>query len=840
MTKTFLISALFLMLVSPSLPAQTRPETFAPRIGQFSGTVIDKNEGTALEYATIALFNQKDSSLLTGTITNSHGKFHLNEIPLGKYYAKIEFIGYKPLIQSNVQFTVENPTVNLKKVYLEPQLQMLETVNIVEQRQLYQNKIDKKVINPEQDALSSSATALETLESAPSVEVDVEGNVSLRGSTGVTILIDGRPTGYSGEAASELLSQIPTSSIDNIEVITNPSSKYDPEGVTGIINIVLKKNTSESYNGSLSAGIGTNLSYNFSGNFNYRTKKVNLYANFGLNKRLHESENTVYKETYYGGDTTIYNQESYSDRSEINYSGRIGADFYVTPTNTFTIVGDIRGNTRDNQGNSLYQNYKRELGTDELIRRYGAYTSEDSKRFSYNISANWEKIFSSKEHFLNIEANFRNSNNDNNSLYETQEYQFDYNGWDSLWYSKLNQTIGKNNNIEGKIDYGMPIGENKKFEAGASTRFRIYNNDLKIGELTGTKSYIDANHYDFDETKANIFEYTENVNSVYAQFGHKINKFSYQAGLRGEYVTITGTTSQQDSSIDLKDDYMSVYPTAYLMYEFNQRNEIKLNYTRRVDRPGRWNLNPFMDITDTMNIRTGNPKLGPEYINSIDFSYVNYLKTNGSFSASLYYRNTTNIITRVSETDESGVTISTWDNLKNGQSHSLGLELNLNTKLWNIWSINLTGNLSYNELSGSSEFTSSSLNNRGMSGGVKLGNSFSLTDDLVLQLNGRFSSGRIMAQGRSYPFVVADFGLKHDFLQKKLSVTLRVSDVFNSMKFRTETSGENFYQKSVFDPNFLTGNLSISWRFGKFKVDKKRGQETNDDSFEDIENGDNY
>ncbi|MDD4847635.1 MAG: TonB-dependent receptor [Bacteroidales bacterium] len=845
MIKKLAISILVLFSLNTFLFSQTKPGTFSPRVGQLSGAVFDKDAGTALEYATVALFNVKDSSLITGTITNAAGRFNISEIPTGKYYVKIEFIGYKPLIQSDLQFSVQNPMLNLKKVFLEPQSQMLDAVNVVDERPLYQNKIDKKIINPENDALSAGASALETLENAPSVEVDVEGNVSLRGSTGCTILIDGRPSGYSGESAGELLSQIPTSAIDNIEVITNPSSKYDPEGVTGIINIILKKSNTESFNGSLNAGIGSNLSYNFSGNISYRTKKVNLYANFGLNRRLHESENWVDKETYYGGDTMLYHQESMSNRGGLNYMARLGADFYVTPTNTFSLVGDIRGGNNNNEGNTLYENYVRDYlyEHDVLTRKYKAFTDNESKRFVYNVRANWEKVFSSKDHTLNFEASYRHNNNDNNSLYQTNEYDIPIELWDSLWYSKLNVTDGLNQNIEGKIDYTMPIGEKMHFDAGGSTQFRLYSNDLKIGELYGTQSFIANNDYDFNNTKANLFDYNENVNALYAQFGHKINKFSYQLGMRGEYVLITGITSQQDSSIDLQNDYLSLYPTAYVMYELNKTNEFKLNYTRRVNRPGRWNLNPFMDVSDTMNIRTGNPKLQPEYVNSIDFSYFHYLKGNGSLSASVYYRNITNIMTRVSETRPVGVTISTWDNLKDGYSHSLGIDVNINTKLWKWWSINITGNFAFDALSGSSDFTSSSLNNSGFSGGLKFGNTFNLTENFVLQFNGRFNSGRVMAQGRSYPSFMADMGLKHDFLKKKLSVTLRVSDVFNTMKFSSETSDKNFFQRNENDPNFMIGNLSISWRFGKFKMDgknKKMNGESTEDSYENSDGYDNF
>jgi outer membrane receptor protein involved in Fe transport len=821
MNKLYLLFAFFVCF-SITLSAQQRPPDVL-KVGIVSGQIIDSQSNEPLEYATIAIFRERDSTLVTGTITAQTGNFRITEIPVGKYYAKIDFLGYKTLIKGGLNITMENPEVRLRKITLEPLASTLEGVNIVADKPMYQNQIDRKVINPDKDIMSAGGTALNVLESAPSVDVDVEGNVALRGSTSVTILIDGRPSGYSGESAGDLLQQIPAGSIDRIEVITNPSSKYNPEGITGIINIVMKKNTYGGYNGSINAGIGTMLDYGAGGNFNYRNDVVNIYTNVGLNNRKMESTGKDYRESYYNGDTTIYNQPKNDYKSSgTGLSARAGIDFFINKKNTFTLTGNLSGNPQPRTGVQLTDH--------EIIgnnpQNYRTENEDKNKRFSYNAGALWEKTFSNKNHFLLFDASFGKRENNGTALYD----RFDRYDWDTIneYPADKRKTITESftQDFEGKVDYALPMKHGGKFETGGAVRLRTMGSGMnRITNMISSKT--DTTIYDFT--------YNEDVYALYAQYGAKIGKFSFQAGLRGEYTDIQSDLKEPDKENEkTPQSYFQPYPTAYIMYEIKEKNELKLNYTRRINRPGPWNLNPFQDFSDPMSIRKGNPELKPEYINSLELDYFRYLKS-GTMSATLFYRNTTNVISRTTYVDANGASISTWDNLNSNNAY--GLELVFNTKFFNMWQFNSGANFGYSKISG--ELDNRPVNRGSLSWSLRANNSFQVTETTALQFNARYVGPRLPAQGEFKGHFAGDVGFRQDFLKKTLSLTLQVRDVFNTMKFSSESKSENFYSEFTRKPKGCTGYLTLTWKFGNMNMrdTKKRqpsGQQSDSDDGMDM------
>jgi outer membrane receptor protein involved in Fe transport len=376
------------------------------------------------------------------------------------------------------------------------------------------------------------------------------------------------------------------------------------------------------------------------------------------------------------------------------------------------------------------------------------------------------------------------------------------------------QNNGYTQDFEGKIDYAMPIKENSKLETGWSARLRTIDNGMSIFDNASL-----GRRYDFI--------YHENIYGLYAQYGSKINKFSYQAGVRGEYADTQGDLREQNQDTSLAPQkYYQFYPTAFIMYQIAKNNELKLNYSRRVNRPGPWNLNPYQDYTDPMNIRTGNPELKPEYINSFELDYFHYLKT-GNFSSTLYYRNTTNVISRVTEVDDKGVSVSTWDNLNTNDAY--GLELNFNSKFFNVWSLNASSNLGYYKLNGNLSSSGQSVSRDGFSWTLRAGNSFQVTDVTAVQFNARYVGPRVTAQGKFQGFFAGDIGFKQDFLKKTLSLTLNVRDVFNTMKFSSVSESENFYQKFSREPKGCVGYLTLTWKFGNMNMrDTKKRQSSSD------------
>ncbi|MCL2040782.1 MAG: TonB-dependent receptor [Bacteroidales bacterium] len=842
--KKLYFSFVFFLLIAISLPAQQSPDVL--KIGKVSGQIIDAQTNEPLEYATIAILRERDSTLVTGTITDRSGNFRITDIPVGKYYAKIDFLGYKTLLKSGLTITVDNPEVKLRKIPIEPSASALEIVNIVADKPLYQNQIDRKVINPDKDIMSAGGTALNVLESAPSVDVDVEGNVSLRGNTSVTILIDGRPSGYSGESAGDLLQQIPANAIDRVEVLTNPSSKYNPEGITGIINIVMKKNSYGGFNGSVNAGIGTLLDYGAGANLNYRNDKINFYSNFGLNNRKMEMTGENNRQTFNHGDTTTYLQNSKNNMEGTNLSARAGIDFFLNQKNTFTLTGNVSGNPNPRKSEQRSE-YEISNNSGDILN-YNTKSNDENSRFSYNAGALWETTFTNKNHFLLFDASFGKRQNDGNSKYDVYSFS-----GDTVWYYPYDRretaTNGYTQDFEGKIDYAMPVKQDGKFEAGGSARLRTMESGMN------QTSYVFALEEPPVDTLILLYKpdynfiYHENVYALYAQYGSKIGEFSYQAGLRGEIAhtksDLAGAAGAYEFYFqnnlkpiptelfwdtiyqDALDphNYFQLYPTAYLMYQLKEKNELKLNYSRRVNRPGPWNLNPFQDFTDPLNIRMGNPDLKPEYINSLELDFFRYLKA-GNTSATLYYRNTTNVISRVTEVDPvSGVSISTWDNLNTNNAY--GLELLFNNKFFNMWSLNASANFGYSKISGdlSTLNQSQSINRGSFSWTLRANNSFQVTETTALQFNARYVGPRITAQGEFHGFFAGDVGFRQDFLQKTLSLTLNVRDVFNTMKFSSTSESEYFYQTFSRKPKGCVGYLSLTWKFGNMSIrDAKKRQ----------------
>ena len=806
--KKYCLFFAFSFLITVSLSAQQRPDIL--KIGKIAGQIIDAQTNAPLEYATIAIFRERDSTLVTGTITDPSGNFKITDIPVGKYYAKIDFLGYKTLVKSGLNITMDNPEIRLKKITIEPSAGTLESVNIVADKLLYQNQIDRKIINPDKDIMSAGGSALNVLESAPSVEVDVEGNVSLRGNTGVNILIDGRPSGYNGESAGDLLQQIPANSIDHIEILTNPSSKYNPEGITGIINIVMKKNSYSGFNGSVNASVGTLLDYGTGANFNYRNDKINFYSNLGVNNRKMEMRGENDRKRFNNnGDTTMtYSQSSFNENNGTNLSARAGMDFFINRKNTFTLTGMVNGGPR--KGDTRADNEIILSNTDTV--NYRTKEKGENSRFSYNAGALWEKTFTNKNHFLIFDASFGKRKNEGNSVYNEHKEGFVVD--ESAYRKTLNN--GYTQDFEGKIDYAMPIRQTGKFEIGGSARMRTIENSMKQ-RIGVNENY----NIDYD------FVYHENIYGLYTQYGSKIGKFSYQAGLRGEYANTHGNLREANPDNVLSpQNYFQLYPTAFVMYQITEKNELKLNYSRRVNRPGPWNLNPFEDTSDPMNIRKGNPELKPEYINSFELDYFRYLK-NGNFSTTLFYRNTTNVISRVTKVDENGIGISTWDNLST--TNAYGLELNFNTKFFNMWSFNASGNFGYYKLNGNLSTSEQSVSRDGFSWSLRANNSFQVVEMTALQFNARYMGPRITPQGEFKGSFGGDIGFKQDFLKKTLSLTLQVRDVFNTMKFVSISETDSFYQKHTRNPKGCVGTLTLTWKFGNMSIrDNKKRQHTTD------------
>lgn len=789
--------------------------------GTVKGNIIDASNGAVVEYATIALYNKKLDKITAGGISDENGNFNITDIPMGDYQMKVEFIGYEPFIIEDLKINREKSDYVYNNIKLTSKATVLNEVNVTAERAVIVNKIDRKVVSVDKDLVSAGGSAVDVLENVPSIDVDTEGNISLRGSQNVTILIDGRPSGLSAESTGALLEAIPSESIQSIEIITNPSAKYDPDGVSGILNIILKKNKLSGFNGQVSAGIGTNDSYNAGMSLNYRTSKMNLSTNYNFRQFGHPM-NGWNKKTIQVGDTIKhFNSESESQRLGSNHSISLNADFFINPKNVWSIGG--RASLRDMSGTeyNIYENFYEPNNV--ITDNYRNDISSSNNGVSYDLNTNYRKTFSSTSHFLEAEIAYSNYNSESDQSRTISAINgFDYP--DGLPISDLSENTLSNSDVYTfRLDYAQPF-EKSKLELGAKSTLSQTGNDYVAGQLNSN------GEINPDPALTNNFIYNENVHALYVQYGGAIGSFSYQTGLRGEYADIKSELVTTGESYPR--NYTSLYPSVFLLQKLNKNNEINLNYSRRVDRPNSRQLNPFGSYSDPYNIRKGNPNLNPEYINAYELGYTRYINKS-MLNATMYYRFITDVVEHVILMDDFGVSTVTYQNI--GSREAYGGEVTFSGQFYKWWSMN--AGLNFYQLSYNSG-ESSELTNAGFTWNFKASNNFKLGANLSAQLSGRYDAASVTPQGSMDARYAVDAGLKQDLFKKKASINIRVRDIFNTRNFSYSAVGSNYTMQTERFPATRMLQLSFSYKFGKMTDkgrDKKQTQENGDDNMGDFE-----
>jgi outer membrane receptor protein involved in Fe transport len=786
-----------------------------PKIGVLKGKVIDATTGEAIEYATIALYNLKLKKVSTGGITDQNGVFDLKNIPAGLYRMKVEFIGYEAYVQDNLKIDREKSEYFFKNIKIKPKATVLNEVNVKAERAVIVNKIDRKVVSVDKDLVSAGGTAVDVLENVPSIDVDTDGNVSLRGSQNLTILIDGRPSGLSAESSAALLESIPSESIASIEIITNPSAKYDPEGVSGILNVILKKNKISGLNGRINGGYGSDGSFSLGANLNYRTQKVSLTANYSLRQFKRPMTGSSEKTVIVGDTIKHFNDTNESDRTGKMQNLSLNADFFLNPKNVWSIGGRISSRSMARNQTSIYKNYIEP----NLITDY--YQNDILSSYqgpSYDLNTNYRKTFESKDHYLEAEISYSNYDFDmdqNRSTFSLDDTYYP-NGFTANDLSE--KTLSTNTISTFRLDY-LKTYKRSKLELGAKSTIRKTGNDYKAGQLDLSQEIIP------DANLTNNFIYQETVNALYAQYGGKIGKFNYQTGLRGEYADIQSELVTTNESYP--QSYISFYPSVFLLQKLNTNNEINLNYSRRVNRPRSRQLNPFGNSSDPYNIRRGNPNLSPEYVNALEAGYSHYIKKS-VINATLYYRYVTDVIEHINVVDNYGVSTLTYENV--GSRESYGGELTFSGQFFKWW--NMNAGLNFYQLSYNSG-ESTELSNAGLTWNLKASNNFRLNTNLTAQLSARYDASRVTSQGSMDARWAVDAGIKQDLFKKKASLNLRVRDIFNTRKFAYESYGTNYSQSTERFPATRMLQLSFSYKFGKMSMNKNRNKKPSMDSSED-------
>ena len=790
---------LFLFLLIPIISSFSQQrENFSG--GTISGVVIDSVSNQKIEYANIVILSKNDSSLITGTVTDVEGKFIITQIRPGEYLADVRFIGFIDK-RFEVSINRNNLNINLGEIYIHAEAINLDNVVVEGERSPVSYQLDKKVIDVTQMQNVISGNAADVLENVPSVTVDIEGNVSLRGSGSFTVLIDGRPTLID---AQDVLQQTPASSIKSIEIITNPSAKYNPEGTAGIINIILKKNQNIGMSGIMNANAGLNEKYGGDFLFEYKTEGVN--TNFGIdyNRRFFPGESREEQRFTINNSTSFLNSNGDRKWGRISFGVRGGIEFLLGEKDILSIGG--RYNDREGQMSSLL-NYSLLPLDSSYVSSGNRYRNGDG----YNISMNYLHNFNSDGHQVKAELDYGSDNSDESTI--TSEF---FNGVQTS--GKKTTESGPEKEFEGKLDYTLPLGENKKFEAGIQGEAEMSDENTSLYDYSSIEgSFILQPQF------SNRAKYNTSELALYSLYADQFGNFSLQGGLRGEYTFRTIEINEQNQ--EFKIDRWDYFPSMHSSYKFSEGQQLMASYTRRIHRPGGWDLEPFITWMDANNVRRGNPSIKPEFIDSYEFGFQTFIGK-AVLSSELYYRFTKNKIDRVqsiySEEDSlRNVTLNTSENI--GKDYSLGSELMLILDPLEFWNINLMGNLYNYKIEG--VLFNEAFSRESFSWNSRFNNVFKVSKSTTFQFNLNYNSPTVSSQGEREGFFTADVSAKQDFFERKLSLTIQVRDVFSTAKHEFTSQGVDFFRYNYFTRESPMVMLNLRYNFNNFKQENRERPE---------------
>lgn len=781
-----------LLAQPPALPADA-----AALLGSLKGKIVEAGSNVPLEYANVALYSANDSTLAGGGIANATGEFEVKDLKPGSYFLDAKFIGYEHSRIDKILITPKDNKKDVGVIHLNPAAENLAEVNVVAQDAPIAYEIDKKVIDPSQFPTAANGTATDVLANTPSVVVDIEGNVTLRGSSSFTVLIDGRPTPFE---AADALDQIPASTIRNIEIITNPSAKYDPDGNAGIININTKKSKLTGVSGIINASADSYGS--ITGNFllNYKLDKFNVFLSGNKSNRYGSGYSESRNETY-GADTIYTLSTGNNERGFDSWSVKTGFDYFMNDLNTLTFNLSLNGRNRIQAGTNDFHEYS----TSGYDLTSLTKNTSGGNGTNVEVSLDYKKKFKKEGEELTAFINYERGNGEELSYFD----QFDSN--DFLIKGQKNWENGYDNEFRLQVDYVYPFTDEMKLEAGYQTRIdRNFEwNDVHWYEI--------ADNY---EPGAESPYYTESyfsrdIHSGYTTFSNAGKVFGYKLGLRTEYTNRSiDYSGSPDKYIINRFDF---FPTAHFSFNLPEKQQLMASYSRRIERPRGFFLEPFKTYEDAYNIRQGNPAIEPEYIDSYETGYQKTLG-GGFISAELYHRVTNNKIERIRSVYQDNVMLQTIENI--GKDYSTGVELMWNARPTKWWMFNLMGNIYRYKVVGNiydADVTQASNN-----WNARFNNTFTLTKTTKLQIDGMFNSPTTTVQGRREGFAFTNVAVRQDFFDNKLNVTFSVRDVLNTAKFGFESSGPDFYSKANFDMKSPVFALTLSYKINNYR--QKRGQ----------------
>lgn len=796
--------------------------------GIVKGKILDRQKSEPLGFVNIKVTEQGSDKFVGGGITDAGGNFNVSGLKDGKYTLSLTFMGYKDVTRQ-FEITPAKREVQFKLLYMAEDAKQLKEVTVTGQRATMKLEVDRKSFDVGQLISNAGQAASDVLDNIPSIEVDNDGNVSLRGNSSVEVWINGKASGLTSDNRAQILQQLPAESIERIEVIDNPSAKFSAEGSAGIINIVLKKDRKAGYYGSVQAGGDTRGGANTSFNVNYNSRLIDSYINLGYRHRA----NTGHMESQQTSDTYNQTYDSDSKQRGNNFFTRAGVTLHATTKDDFSLSGMLMhgGGNSHSYTPYIYTAVTNGLNNYQLDRINRSRTGMDMRygEFNYRHSFN-------DKHFIDFTADLSSWKMNGDNWYQDSTVVV---GIDDVTYSyQYRPQYINNHRKELKLEYENQVTKNFKIEAGYNGNFSREN--------TPQESYMDNTSFDGtnaseDKLFFNRFIYKQDLHAFYTTLSYKFGALSLMGGLRGEYwrVNTESYTWEQEHDASLREqpfkkDYFQLFPSVFMSWQMTETQQLQLNYTRRLRRPWGGQLNSFRDTRDATTVSFGNPYLTPEFSNSFS---LNYLKqwNDHSLLVSAYYRPTTDVIQRISyKNQEDGLFYQTSMNV--AKSVSTGLEMTVKNKLWRILDLTTSANAYYYRLNGFSYDidgqTVTGNSDHNFTWNARMTASLMLPYDISIQTTGRYTARQVITQGYRKANYSMDFGARKNFFNKLFTLSVNCRDLLDSRRFETFTSGPNFTRHQINRRGGRRVSMTLTWNFGNMKQKKRPNK--NQDSENDM------
>jgi outer membrane receptor protein involved in Fe transport len=783
------LTVLALLLLRPgSLHAQV------PTDGTVTGVVTDQSTRAALENASVVLRSRADSTRVVGTATRKDGGFEFAHVPLGAYVVECSLIGHTSFRSPEFMLSAANPRMDLRTISLKPSALLLDEVVITSERSLFNHSIDRRVYNVDHDLMAKSSSVSDLLEKLPSVQVDIDGNVSLRGSPDVMILINGKKSPLMGKSRADVLQQLPAATIEKIEVITNPSARFTPEGTSGIINIVTKKGAGAGVNGDATGHLGTTGRYNENLFFGYNPGKLDLFGNYSYRDDRRTRRGTDERTLATSGSQT-YREDNQITMLPDVHMGTLGLSYNPDPKNTLNLSAEYlnRRPARDG-GSTIVSRGDGGAILSDFDRRQTGYESERET----GVTGAFQHDFPKEDHTVRVEANVSDAP-------QTEEARFVEHWRTPAKPDPASNILFRQTERQGhlSLDYVDPVNDESKFEAG-------YALELHRQDIRSDAESLDVARAEFlpDPARTYQFRLDQAIHAAYGTYERSLGKLSILGGLRGEYATVR--SDLVSGGLPFSDSYSGLYPTLHLAYKATAHGQIQLSYSRRIRRPESDDLNPFPEYTDPYNIDSGNPRLKPESIHSFELGY-RLRGEHFSFEPTIYYRDKRNGFTRVTQAINDSTFLRTMANL--ARDRSAGFEPVLTMSLGRILQANLNGNVFYDQID------ASNIGYPGKKSVVSWSGTLNVTTTpwraTMFELSSSYRSARLTPQGDSRPSFILNAGAKQNLYRDRISLTFAVSDLLKTQRQDTRLDVSGIQQRVLNRRDSQIVYAGLTYHYGR-------------------------